>query len=391
VDPVRNPYQPGAGRRPPELAGRHEELNGFDVLLARCEAGAGERGRVFHGLRGVGKTVLLNEFFAKAEARGWIVAKVEAAPTKPVAPLVVQGLHRALREATGRFDASRLTRLLRVFRAFTVSVDPTGSYSFGIDLEPLTGRADSGNLSLDLSELFQELGRTAQDLGMGTLLLIDEMQDVPFDELVAINVATHDVGQGARPLPVIVVGAGLPSLPGILSEATTYAERLFEYRSVGALDKEAGAEALVRPALTLGVEWASEAVDAALEASGGYPFFVQSCGKFIWDYAKTSPITLEDAEVGIGFARREIDAGLYLARWNRATPAQRQILHAMASAGEGATVPTADIAAKLGKKRGDISVPRDQLIKKGLIYAPERGLVAFTVPGMVDFINRQPD
>ncbi|MCA1844590.1 MAG: MarR family transcriptional regulator [Actinobacteria bacterium] len=139
------------------------------------------------------------------------------------------------------------------------------------------------------------------------------------------------------------------------------------------------------------MEWMPEAVTAALHASGGYPFFVQSCGKFIWDYAKSSPITIEDAEVGIAFARREIDAGLYLARWNRATKAQRQILRAMASEGEGATVATADIALMLGKKRGDISVPRDQLIKKGLIYAPERGLVSFTVPGMVDFINRQPD
>jgi hypothetical protein len=391
MDPLRNPYQPGAGRRPPQLAGRREELAGFDVLVGRCESGAGERGRILHGLRGVGKTVLLNEFFAKAEDRGWIVAKVEATPGRPLIPSVAQALHRALREATGRFELPRLRRLLGVFRSFSLQVDPAGTYSFGVEVEPERGRADTGNLAFDISELFTELGRAAGDLGVGALLLIDEMQDVPFAELVAINVAAHEVGQGARPLPVVVVGAGLPSLPGILSEATTYAERLFEYRSIGALPPDAAADALVQPARQLSVEWTDDALGVALDASGGYPFFLQTCGKFVWDYARTSPIALEDADTGVTFARQEIDAGLYLARWNRATKNQRHILRAMANAGEGANVLTADIAAALGKRRGDISVPRDQLIKKGLIYAPERGLVAFTVPGMAAFVERQHD
>jgi len=391
MDPVRNPYQPGAGRRPPELAGRAAELDAFDVVMQRCERGLGERGRILYGLRGVGKTVLLNEFQGMAESRRWITAKVEAASGRSVLPSMAQSLHRSLRIASGRFDRARLIGLLQVFRSFTVRVDPTGTYSFGFDVQAASGRADTGDPSVDLPELFAELGATARDLGVGALLLIDEMQDVPETELRALNTAVHEVGQGADPRPVVLVGAGLPSLAEVLSKATSYAERLYEYVAVGPLDQGAAHEALVVPAEALGVHWSAEALDRLDEFSGGYPYFVQTGGKYAWDYAAESPITAADAEAGLVQARREVDAGLYRARWQRATPQQRQIMRAMSDLAADGPVAMAQVADAIGRERNELSVPRDQLIKKGLVYAPERGLIAFTVPGMADYVSRQPD
>ena len=344
---------------------------------------------ILHGLRGVGKTVLLGEFAALAEARHWIVAKIEASTEQSATRMIAQSLHRALREATGEFGPSRLSRLLGVFKSFTVKVDPTGTYSFGVDVAAATGRADSGDLSLDLTELFAELGSTARDLGVGALLIIDEMQDMSSNELTAVNKAVHEAGQGSAPLPVVVAGAGLPSLPGVLAEATSYAERLYSYAPIGRLVAGADAQALVGPARLLGAEWGPAALAAALEFARGYPYFIQTVGKFVWDYATASPFSAEDAEVGIGKAREEIDAGLYLARWNRVTPAERDFLRAISAAGIE-QVSVADVATHLGRRRGDLSVRRDQLIKKGVIYAPERGYVAFTVPGMAEYIGRQP-
>ncbi|MDQ1739719.1 MAG: hypothetical protein QOE53_1371, partial [Pseudonocardiales bacterium] len=185
MDPVNNPYQPGAGRRPPEIAGRGEQTDAFDVLMRRSEAGFGERGRVLYGLRGVGKTVLLGEFQAMAEHRKWLTVKVEAAAGRSVLPLLAQSLYRSLRIVSGTVARERITKMLRVFRSFSVRVDPTGSYAFGFEVEPDTGRADSGDPAIDLAELFAELGRTARDLGVGGLILVDEMQDVPREELRA--------------------------------------------------------------------------------------------------------------------------------------------------------------------------------------------------------------
>jgi len=391
MDPVRNPYQPGAGRRPPELAGRADEIDAFGVLMQRCERGLGERGRILYGLRGVGKTVLLNEFHGMAESRRWITAKVEAAAGRSVLPALAQSLHRSLRIATGRFDRSRLIGLLQVFRSFSVRVDPGGSYTFGFDVQASPGRADSGDPAIDLPELFAELGATARDLGVGVLLLIDEMQDVPEAELRALNTAVHELGQGTDPRPVVLVGAGLPSLPEVLSRATSYAERLYEYVAVGALDQVAAHAALVVPAQALGVQWSAGALDRLDAFSGGYPYFIQTGGKYAWDYAADSPITAADADAGLVQARREVDSGLYRARWQRATPLQRQMMRAMSDLAGDGPVPMASVADALERERNELSVPRDQLIKKGLVYAPERGSVAFTVPGMAEYVGRQPD
>jgi hypothetical protein len=389
MDPVRNPFAPGAGRRPPELAGRQGAVENIRVLLERSQAGRSDRGRVLHGLRGVGKTVLLNEFVALAQERGWIAALVEARTDRRGAPQLTHALYRALRDATGRHEPGRLRRLLAVFKAFSLKIDPSGTYSFGIEIDPLRGTADSGDLEIDLPELFGELGRTARELGVGAVLLIDEMQELAREDLAALNVAAHSVGQGRDPLPVVVIGAGLPSLPGILADATSYAERLYEYEPVGPLSMEDSEAALVVPARQLDVTWEPAALEAALAAANGYPYFVQTIGKLIWDYAKGPRFDTEDAAVGIEAARAELDAGLYLSRWERATPLQRRLLVAMARFVDREDVAVGEIAADMGRQRRDLSVARDQLIKKGLVYAPDRGRLAFTVPGMADYVLRQ--
>ena len=203
--------------------------------------------------------------------------------------------------------------------------------------------------------------------------------------------AVHRLGQESQPLPVMFVGAGLPSLPAQLAEATSYAERLYDFRSIGLLDHDAARNALLEPSQSLGVEWTEDALESALGIARGYPYFLQSVGKHVWDVARTSPVAMDDVEVGGHLARGEVDEGLYRSRWERATPAQRDLLRALGAVGGDAPVAVADLVAATGKRRAsDLSVARDEVIKKGLVYAPERGLLAFTVPGMGEFIARQP-
>lgn len=386
-----NPFRPGAGRRPPVLAGRGALLGAFEVVVARAEEhGEGDRGWILSGLRGVGKTVVLRELLGQAAERGWITAKVEAGASTSVSVALSTALLKAMKTATGRHAESRLRRLLAVFTAFSLTVDPGGSVSLGVDVEPAHGTADSGRFSEDLVALFEVLGETARDLGIGVLLLIDELQEAAADDMTALNTAVHELGQDDVPLPVMVVGAGLPSLPAQLAEATSYAERLWDYRTLGLLDDAAGAEALTLPALDLGVEWSDEALELALATAGGYPYFLQSVGKHVWDAARRSPIEVDDVEVGLVAARAEVDDGLYRSRWERATPAQKDLLRAVAVVAGDGTASVADVASALGRARtSDISVARSEVIKKGLVYAPARGLLAFTVPGMHTFIAQQ--
>ncbi len=387
MDPVLNPYAPGAGRRPPELAGRAPELQRFDVIAARLEHGRHDRGLIITGLRGVGKTVLLNEFRRRAEQRRWIVAKVEAGGDRPLAVMAAQALNQALRSASGHVDRrERLTHALAVFRAFSLKVSPDGALALGLDVDAARGRADTGELETDLTELATDLAEAAADLGVGLLILIDEMQDLTGPELAAVASACHETGQ--RDLPFLVIGAGLPSLPVALTEAKSYAERLFEYVAVGPLGPDAAAEALVVPAIANDVTWDPEALALVSEAAAGYPYFLQVFGNLVWDYASHNPINMSDAEVGIIAARHELDVGFYGSRWERATPAQQTYLRAVAEGGDTPST-TAAIADRLGRRPSDVSVARDQLIKKGLLFAPDRGHIAFTVPGMAEFVMRQ--
>ena len=392
IDPVANPFRPGAGRRPPLLAGRQPVLAAFDVLRRRAEDfGEGDRSWIVSGLRGVGKTVLLNELLDQVNTRGWISAKVEASASSSLSLALSRSLLRGLRTATGRYPEPRLRRLLGIFKAFSFKVDPSGNVSVGIDVQPIQGVADSGRLSEDLTALFEALGETARDLGTGVIVLIDELQEATPADMAALNTAMHAIGQTDVPLPVLLVGAGLPSLPAQLAEATSYAERLYDYRPIGLLDDAAAHDALTVPARERGVEWDDDGLTAAITAAGGYPYFIQAIGKQVWDVASRSPISSGDVDLGLAEARREVDDGLYRSRWERATPAQRELLRALARLGGDGPAPVADIAAALGRRRtSDVSVARDEVINKGLAYAPERGLLAFTVPGMHEFIARQP-
>jgi hypothetical protein len=391
MDPVANPFRPGAGRRPPVLAGRAALLGSFDIVRRRAEElGEGDRSWVLHGLRGVGKTALLNELDAMVSSRGWISAKVEATPATPLAVSLASSLVKSMRSATGRHPEPGLRRLLGIFKGFSVKVDPsTGAFSLGADIAALPG-ADSGRLSEDLATLFAVLGETARDLGVGTLIMVDELQEATGEELTAVNTAVHALGQGGEPLPVLFVGAGLPSLPAQLAEATSYAERLYEYRPVGLLTTVDSTAALTVPTTAQGVSWDDDALDAALAIAAGYPYFLQEVGKHVWDVSPGPQITVDDVEVGGEFARREVDEGLYRARWERATGAQRALLHAMSDLGGDGAVTVADLVAPMNKNRvQDLSVARTELIRKGLLYAPERGQLAFTVPGMSAFIQKQ--
>ena len=341
------------------------------------------------GLRGVGKTVLLEDMRSLAEQRGWIVAFAEAGTGRSFRLLASQTLTASLRTASLRHrTSSRVRRALGALKSFSLQASPDGLVSVGIEVEPLVGRADSGNLELDLSELLVDLGEAAADLRTGVLLIVDEMQELPIVDIAAVASAAHQANR--LQLPVAISGAGLPNLPATLTEAKSYAERLFAYHRIGSLSPDATAEALQRPAEALGVTWQPDALTHTAAVADGYPYFLQVFGKKIWDFAPgPDSITADDAIAGVAAAQHELDEGFYGSRWERATQAQRRYLAAMAAdSDDDSPVATHQIAARIGKSHSSLSPHRNQLIQKGLIYAPERGRVAFTVSGMADYINR---
>jgi hypothetical protein len=392
MDPVSNPYQPSAGVRPRELAGRARELDAVDVLLGRSELGFVSQSLVLTGLRGVGKTVLLNEFARRARERGWIVAQIEGpsdfeSADGALRAKLARGLHSSMREVLGRWKKSDLlTRAAGALKSFTLSVDPTGAWTVGIDVAVAKGRADTGQVELDLPELAIDLGTAALSGGVGVLVCVDEMQQLARADLAAICSACHEAGQ--REVPFYVAGAGLPNLPAVLADAKSYAERLFQYSRLGALTSAEAAQALRVPAEEQGVQWRRNALELAVTASGGYPFFLQTVGRHTWD-AAVGPayITLDDARVGAALGAEQLDRGFFQSRWDRATPYQRRYLAAMAADGD---VPSSsgEVAQRLGRRMSALGPTRAELIAKGLIYSPEHGQIAFTVPGMAGFIQR---
>jgi hypothetical protein len=386
MDPVRNPYAPGAGQRPPELAGRDTELSAFDVVLERIAHGRPERSLVLTGLRGVGKTVLLNQLRSAAISRGWGTGKIEARPDQSLRRPVSSALHMALRELGPRHpDQGSIEEVLGVLKAFAQRGQPADAkvrdrWQPGIDVPAATGRADSGDMEIDLVELLSDAAGVAADIGSGIALFIDEMQDVQPDDVSAICAACHELSQQGAPL--IVVGAGLPHLPAVLSASKSYSERLFRYLRIDRLDRAAADRALLAPAEREDVEFDTEALDELYAAADGYPYFVQAYGKVTWDVAAASPITAADVAMAAPAAEAELAVGFFGSRYDRATPAEREYMHAMAELGgpAGAAVGTSDVAVALGRKPASLSPARDSLIKKGLVYSAERGQIAFTVP-----------
>ncbi|WP_091552576.1 ATP-binding protein [Micromonospora pattaloongensis] len=413
MDPVRNPYAPGAGQRPPELAGRARELEVFDVVLERVARGRPERSLMLTGLRGVGKTVLLNTLRSQAIGRLWGTGKIEARPEQSLRRPVAGALHMAVRELAPHHRApDRIDAFLGVLKAFALRATPattTGRaaprlrdrWQPGIDVPATTGRADSGDIEIDLVELFSDAADIATDVGTGIALFIDEMQDLGPQDVSALCAACHELSQLGGAL--IVVGAGLPHLPAVLSAAKSYSERLFRYQRIDRLDRGAAEQALCAPAAREDVEYEPKALELLYEKSGGYPYFVQAYGKATWDHAPSSPITAADVQVAAPEAEAELAVGFFGSRFERATPAEREYMRAMAalspvtgeSDGAGrddmdAAVPTAVIARSLGRKPASLSPARDALIKKGLIYSGERGTVAFTVPHFGRYLRTQP-
>jgi hypothetical protein len=383
MDPVRNPYAPGAGQRPPELAGRDTELSAFDVVLERIARGRPERSLVLTGLRGVGKTVLLNQLRSAAITRGWGTGKIEARPDQSLRRPLSAALHMALRELRHP-DQESTDTVLGVLKAFAqrqpVDARVRDRWQPGIDVPASTGRADSGDMEIDLVELLSDVAGLAADVGKGVALFIDEMQDVQPDDVSAICAACHELSQQGAPL--IVVGAGLPHLPAVLSASKSYSERLFRYLRIDRLDRAAADRALLAPAEREDVEFDTAALDALYAAADGYPYFVQAYGKVTWDVAASSPITAQDVAMAAPAAEAELAVGFFGSRYDRATPAEREYMHAMAELGgpTGAAVGTSDVAVSLGRKPASLSPARDSLIKKGLVYSAERGQIAFTVP-----------
>jgi hypothetical protein len=393
MDPIRNPYAPGAGQRPPELAGRDQELATFEVTLERVAAGRPERSVVLYGLRGVGKTVLLNALRGAAVGRAWGTGKFEARHDGSVRIAVAQATHAAVREVAHRHrDPDRVESVTAVIKSFALATrleDRKGStWKPPIDIAAAKGRADSGDLELDLIELFGEVGELARDLGVGVALFVDEMQDISVTELGAICAAAHEVSQ--RALPVVIVGAGLPHLPATLAAGKSYAERLFRYLAVDRLPREMADRALTVPAKEEGAEFTDAALAELYALTEGYPYFVQAYGKATWEAAVDSPITPEDVRLAAPEAEAELAGGFFGSRYERATPAERDYMRAMAELGADradSAVTTAEVAASLGRRPQSLSPARDGLIKKGLIFSAERGAVAFTVPHFGRFLR----
>ena len=381
MDPIQNPYAPGAGQRPPELAGRDDQLRQFDVVLERIARGRPERSLVLTGLRGVGKTVLLNAMRSAAVRAGWGTGKFEARPDQSVRRPIGAALHMAVRELAHP-EPGPVLGALKAFveRDAPKGSKPTDRWQPGIIAPIVTGRADSGDIEIDLVELLVDIAGLASDVGRGVALCVDEMQDLGPADVSGLCAAVHELGQ--QGLPLVVVGAGLPHLPAVLSASKSYSERLFRYQLVDRLPRDAADLALVAPATDEGVAWDPGALEEMYGVTGGYPYFVQAYGKAVWDTAPRTPISREDVVVGAPQAEAELAVGFFGSRYERATPGERDYLRAMADAdadGLG-SVATAEVARLLSRTPQSLSPARDSLLKKGLVYSGERGRVAFTVP-----------
>lgn len=391
MDPRRNPYAPGAGRPPEALVGRDAQLEGWEIALSRLSAGRTVQPVVLYGLRGVGKTVLLTEFARLGNLDGWIVASVEAGSGDPLRSLLGEALYEPLVDLARPDLGARMRKALKTALSFKLSYDPDGVWSFGIDLDGITGGggANTGAIEPDLRRVLLDLATAAAEEGTGLAVLIDEAQDLSTDELVAVCSVAHRAGQLG--LPLMIALAGLPDLRRRLAEAKSYAERLFTYQSIQQLPRELAQDALTRPAAMEGVTWAADAVDRVVHTADGYPYFLQQFGQDTWDYAHGDhTLTLHDAEVGIARGQAHLDDGFYRTRWDRATKSEKRYLRAMAADGDHGS-NTGEVAARLGIKPTSLGPTRANLINKGLLFAPDHGIIRFTVPAMAAFITRQVD
>lgn len=382
MKPVNNPYNPGAGVPPPELAGRDGLTEQARVAIARAKAGKPAKSAIMLGLRGVGKTVLLNNFEAIAEELGCQVALLEIDPDKPLAhqltPPLQHILHRLDRMKKAGAEMQKafgaLLSFASIFKATIADID------FGVSAGTATG-----DLAIDLTDLFVAIAEAARKRDTAVVLLIDEIQYLQKGDLSALIMALHKISQ--RQLPLLLFGGGLPQLAKLAGDAKSYAERLFDYPPIGPLDDAGARQALVAPAQREGVKYADDALAYVVEQTGRYPFFLQVWGAHCWDAAAKSPITLADAKKASANAIAALDEGLFKVRLARLTERQKSYARAMAEFGPE-PASSSDVAEALNLTLSQAAPIRDELIKKGMAYSPDRGLIGFTVPKFDDYMRR---
>jgi hypothetical protein len=387
MNPRINPFAPGAGVPPPELAGREHVIERAAVSLDRIRGGKAARSLILYGLRGVGKTVLLNRIRLDAEARGLVPVRMEAPEERSLPALLAPALKTALlRLHRGEAALAGGVRALGALASFVTALKVKfNDIEIGLDIEPEKGVADSGDLDSDLAELLVRIGEAARARGTAVVLFIDELQYVPEKQLASLIAALHGASQ--VPLPVTLVAAGLPQLMGLTGRAKSYAERLFEFVPIDRLDVPAARAALIVPAAREGVVFEEGALAEILARTRGYPYFLQEWGKHCWDVAGASPITAANAERATIEALAELDASFFRVRFDRLTPSEKRYMRAMAALGAGPH-RSGDVAEALGRRVTAVAPVRNALIGKGMIYSPAHGDTAFTVPLFEGFMER---
>jgi hypothetical protein len=386
MDARRNPFAPGAGTPPPELAGREELLERNAVALDRIRAGRAARPSILYGLRGVGKTVLLTRMRDAAEGEGFTIVSIEAPEHRSLPGILVPSLRAALLRLDRMKQATAgVSRALRALAGFAKLKVKYSDLEVALDFEPEPGLADSGDLDADLTDLIVAIGEAARERGGAIVLVIDELQYVPEEQLAALISALHRANQ--KQLPVTMLAAGLPQLLGQMGRAKSYAERLFEFIEVGPLSADAAKAAISLPIEREDEAIAPAALDAVIDQTQGYPYFLQEWGKHSWDTAEASPITARHVELATQSALAELDASFFRVRFDRLTPAEKRYLRAMAGLGPGPH-RSGDIAEALEVKVSSVAPTRNSLITKGMLYSPAHGDTAFTVPLFDAFMRR---
>ena len=387
MDPITNPFSPGAGSPPPELVGRDPILERARVLLGRVRTKRAEKSLLLTGLRGVGKTVLLNEIERLASATGYRTVTVEAHEDKPLGPLIAPQLRTllyGLDRVAGAGD--KVKRGFRVLRSFIGGLKLTyADIELGLDVEPEQGSADSGDIELDLANLFVAVGEAAEERDTAIAIFVDEVQYFSGKELGALIMAMHRVQQ--RQLPIVLVGAGLPILPGLAGESKSYAERLFSFPEVGALTADETSMALREPTHAAGVVFENDALVEVFRLTKGYPYFLQEWGYQCWNQASTTTISLKVVLAATQTVIDRLDQNFFRVRFDRLTPSEKRFLRAVAELGPGAQ-RTGDIAEVLGVKVTSLGPVRAKMIRKGMVYSPAHGDIAFTVPLFDEFMRR---
>ncbi len=387
MDPIKNPFSPGAGSPPPELVGREGVLEQARILLGRVRQKRPEKSMLLTGLRGVGKTVLLNEIERMAAKADFHTVSVEAHEDKSLAALLVPHLRKLffdLHRLAGTGDKVR--RGLAVLKGFLNGVKVTvGDLEVGLDIDPEKGVADSGDLESDLPNLFLAVAEAAEERKTAVALIIDEIQYFTPKELSALIMAMHKMQQ--RQFPFTLIGAGLPILPGLAGESKSYAERLFSFPNIGPLSETDAARALQDPVKAVDVAFTDDALADIVRVTQGYPYFLQEWGYQTWNRATATPITLSDVKGATATVIERMDENFFRVRFDRCTPGEKRYLRAMAGLGPGAH-RTGGIAEALAVTSNSLGPVRARLIKKGMIYSPAHGDMAFTVPLFDEFMRR---